>query len=85
MGSRPFWQKNRIAREFIENQCYSTLMDIKFCHTTYPSKLSTYEKDMAFERALKSVRNTHMRNKSNVFHLECSFLANKSVHLDIST
>ena len=43
-------------------------MVIKFCHTSCPSELSIYmyAKNMAFETALKSARNTHMRHKSVV-------------------
>ena len=47
-------------------------MEIKFSHTPYPQELSTHAKDMAFERALKSAQNTHMRYKLVVFGLQCS-------------
>ena len=59
-------------------------MDIKFCHISCPWELSINAKDTPFERALKSAQNTYMRNKSVGFGLECSFLAYKSVFLDIS-
>ena len=46
---------------------------MKFCHASYAQGLSVYSKDMAFERALKSAQNTHMRNKSIVFWFSLHF------------
>ena len=57
-------------------------MDMKFCHTSYSPELTIYEKNMAFERDLKSAQNTYMRNKSVVVGIECIILASTSVYLD---
>ena len=82
MGIRLFLVKYKLTEEFIKKQ--SLLFDPhthKVFHSIYPQELSIYAKDMAFERALKSAQNAHMRTKSVVFCPECSFLAYKHVYL----
>ena len=56
-------------------------MNIKFCHTSFPPEHSMHAKDTAFEKNFEISSNTHMRNKSVVFCLECSFSAYKYVYL----
>ena len=65
--------KYKITEEFFFKklkECYSTLIDIKVCHSSYPLERSIYAKGTSFERTLKSAQITHMRI---VFGFECSF------------
>ena len=73
-----------MTRKFIENLGVLFDSHMKFCHTSYAPGLSVYSKDMAFERALKSAQNTHMRNKSIVFSFLFFFALSLRTNLFIS-
>ena len=54
-------------------ECYLTLTDIKFCHTSYLPELCTYTKDTTVEMALSSTHNTHKRRKIGHFRFLMQF------------
>ena len=68
-GYSSFLVKFIITREFFFEikECYSTLIYMKFCHTSNLPELCIYTKDTTAEMALKSAQNTHKRNKISYF------------------
>lgn len=84
-----FSTRYKTTRDFIDNQRMlfdpHEHEDLSHAISSRTIHYTCMRKIRLFETAQGSVQNTHIRNKSVVFGLECSFLAHKSAYLHNNT